>query len=149
MSFSHLAASTPEQNKRPKYHRFQTLGFPFLWIWQYHLSHHKFKLSFFTAILEICSFSSRELCFFRTLIAYTYATSAYEASTLLCGGNLYAPWWNCRQFTGKQPHQSLQLSNSSFLHSAHNHQVATSPEIPVLSSTAWGLVLADLRPTWN
>ena len=50
---------------------------------------------------------------------------------------------------GKLPHQYLQLSNPLFTNSTHNHQDETSPEMPEFGSTAWGLVLTDLRPTWN
>ena len=78
-----------------------------------------------------------------------HETRYLKPSKRLRSRNLYAPSWNCCQLTGNQPHQSMQLSNASFLHSAHNHQVATSPEMPGCSSTAWGPVLADLRPTWN
>ena len=53
---------------------------------------------------------------------------------------------NCYQLLVHTPHQSLQLSNNSFLHLVHNHQAATSPEMLGFSSTVCGPYLVTLQP---
>ena len=71
-------------------------------------------------------------------ISYTKLCTQNLLLNVSAPGNLFAPLWNCCQLTRNQPHQSLQLSLQSFIptHLAHNHQVATSPEMPGFSWTA-------------
>jgi len=63
--------------------------------------------------------------------------------------NLIAHLWYCCQLPVHPQHQPLQLSNPAHMHLIHNHQAATSSEMPGLNSSAWGLVLANLPPTWK
>ena len=59
------------------------------------------------------------------------------------------PLLNCCQLPIHLPQQSLQLSNPSLSHLVHKYQGVTLTEMPGFSSTAFELVLADLRLTWK
>jgi len=65
---------------------------------------------------------------------------------------LFVPRWNYCQLISNAGTPTVLIPptlNLSYLHLVHNHQAAASLKILVFSSTAWGLVLADLQPTWK